>query len=129
MKRIFTSTILFSALILASKADEVISSYQCNIQKQDLYSSSGKRLKMFSEAIQQDRANYHKFKKRDESDTNCEYFTTAKTRATIPALVNASNIQDHKLQSEDGQNEALYKVDIIKTGAGKVKLDFTLLAG
>ena len=64
-------------------AQELIGSYQTTIGEHDQFNSSGKRLRDFCAIIQQDRANFHKFNLRDQSDESDRFFTTLEARAII----------------------------------------------
>ncbi len=61
--------------------------YYAKISQKDKYSSSGKRLKKVSAILQQDRANYHKFYKRDKEDTSDIFFTTKENRDKLKYML------------------------------------------
>lgn len=73
-------------------AQEVFDTYIAAIGHEDLYNSSGVRLKTAGAILQQDRANYHKFKIRHPSDTGDNYFTTPSERAKFSEAVKQSNL-------------------------------------
>ena len=68
-------------------------SYTAHLSAQDLKSSKGARLVSASAVLQQDRANYHKFKKRDKSDTSDGgFFAKTANRAQMARFLNHGNI-------------------------------------
>ena len=87
-------TTMIAALCVAAvtgqtaKAQFIEDTYVAFIGKEDLFSSSGKRLKTAGAVLQQDRANYHKFGIRHVEDTYDSFFTTAENRAKIPEAIN-----------------------------------------
>jgi len=85
-----------------------IDTYYAKISQKDKYSSSGKRLKKVSAILQQDRANYHKFHKRDPEDTSDKYFTTREHRDRIKYMLKNSTI------SKQTKDAILYSNPLIK---------------
>ena len=72
-----------SCLFLCSKpllAYDGIDLYSCRISAQDRVNSRGGRLTTLRDILSQDRANYHKFGKRDQADERDTSFTTAAAR-------------------------------------------------
>lgn len=67
----------------AEAAPQELGSYYAALTAQDMYNSSGKRLTEFCQIVQQDRANYHRFKRRDDSDEGDPFFSSAETRQVI----------------------------------------------
>lgn len=58
-------------------------SFVADIQMHDLYSSAGVKLSTAQQVLRQDRANVHKFGKRDGSDTVDGFFSDAGNRAIL----------------------------------------------
>lgn len=54
--------------------------YSCRISAQDRVNSRGDRLTTLRDMLSQDRANYHKFGKRDQVDESDTSFTTTASR-------------------------------------------------
>ena len=70
-----------------SRADELIESYTAVLSERDHFNSSGERLKEAAAIIRQDRANFHKFGKRDASDEPDKFFATARNREILERLL------------------------------------------
>lgn len=81
--------VALGALTFPAAAQQTIESYYMSLGPQDFVNSRGQRLENFGQAIQQDRANYHRFGRRDPADEGDRLFGDAQTRAEIPALVAA----------------------------------------
>ena len=64
-------------------AQQVIATYDTRISHQDLVNSRGERIGSFCGVVQQDRANFHRFNKRDPVDMGDPVFADANLRAQI----------------------------------------------
>ena len=92
--------------------------YTAYISKADLVSSSGKKLGSAGNVLQQDRANYHKFKKRDKADTSDGgFFAKTKNRAALAAMIDGLT----------GVDKAMKK--LILKGNVKIRVDPLLEEG
>ena len=69
-----------------ASAQEVLFSYHASISANDLVNSRGVPLEALGDFLQQDRANYHRFGRRDSLDQPDPYFTTPEARQMIPFL-------------------------------------------
>ncbi|WP_415920266.1 hypothetical protein [Tateyamaria sp. SN6-1] len=83
-------TVLLSSATLAlwmsaqvSTAQQLMFEYFTMLSAGDTYNSSGAPLNDVCAIVQQDRANVHKFGKRDSGDTVDTFFTTPARRAMI----------------------------------------------
>eukprot|EP00697_Spironema_sp_BW2_P007875 gnl/Spiro4/22287_TR10974_c0_g1_i1.p2 gnl/Spiro4/22287_TR10974_c0_g1~~gnl/Spiro4/22287_TR10974_c0_g1_i1.p2 ORF type:complete len:254 (+),score=3.71 gnl/Spiro4/22287_TR10974_c0_g1_i1:1175-1936(+) len=81
------STVAFAAMIAELRAAELIGEYQAFISEADLYNSSGARLTEPWAVIRQDRANYHKFGKRDEGDGYDAFFASESNRSSAERML------------------------------------------
>ena len=74
----------FSLLFSASIAHgyDGVDLYDCVISKKDRFNSSGTKLTSVRDILAQDRANYHRFDRRDAGDRYDNYFTSVARRAT-----------------------------------------------
>jgi len=70
----------------------LVTSYIAKIGYQDHYNSRGRRLTTLSDILRQDRANYHKFYKRDSEDEGDDLFSSKRNRGLLKGLVRNSNI-------------------------------------
>ncbi|WP_299693278.1 hypothetical protein [uncultured Tateyamaria sp.] len=64
-------------------AQQLMFEYFTMLTPQDTYNSRGAPLNDVCAIVQQDRANFHKFGKRDAADGPDPFFTTAERRAMI----------------------------------------------
>ncbi|SLN24253.1 hypothetical protein PEL8287_01106 [Roseovarius litorisediminis] len=73
------------ALLLATPAtaQELMGEYFTSLRTEDMRNSSGQPLNDFCAIVQQDRANYHKFGLRHDTDQGDPFFTTPEMRARI----------------------------------------------
>jgi len=91
MKNLFFYAIVGLLLIAgagSSHADELLETYTARLSKRDHYNSSGTRLTSAAAIIRQDRANFHKFNKRDPEDENDRFFASADNRALMERQLN-----------------------------------------
>ncbi len=87
MKKLFIALMFASSALLAQAGDntggEFLESYHAKLSEKDHFNSKGKRLKTVAAIIRQDRANYHKFHKRDAQDEWDGYFYDKANRAAL----------------------------------------------
>lgn len=63
---------------------DFLGAYNTTIGQRDLFASDGLRLTGVGAILQQDRANYHRFNRRDRGDGYDQMFVSAESRALIP---------------------------------------------
>lgn len=68
-------------------ADTLKESYVAVLSGRDHFNSNGDRLTSVAAIIRQDRANFHKFNKRDAGDTSDGYFDKASNRDVLEKLL------------------------------------------
>lgn len=71
----------------AAKQEPMLESYCAQLSARDHFNSNGQRLTTAAAIIRQDRANYHKFGKRDPGDQNDSFFRNTANRARLEALI------------------------------------------
>lgn len=71
----------------AAKQDQMLERYCAQLSARDHFNSNGQRLTTAAAIIRQDRANYHKFGKRDPGDQSDSFFRVAANRARLEALI------------------------------------------
>lgn len=76
----------------------IVVEYTTKLSKTDHYNSKGKFLNDAPAIIQQDRANYHKFHKRDPEDEGDSYFTTLEKRFEITRYLHSVGMSKHDSQ-------------------------------
>lgn len=73
----------------ASAQEQPLESYYAKLSRWDHFNSSGERLTTAAQIIRQDRANYHRFGRRDPGDEGDSFFRHAANRARLEALIAA----------------------------------------
>lgn len=63
---------------------DFLGAYNTTISQRDLFASDGLRLRGVGVILQQDRANYHRFNRRDRGDGYDSLFLSAESRLLIP---------------------------------------------
>jgi hypothetical protein len=99
--------------------------YTAYISKHDLVSSSGVRLTSAGSILQQDRANYHKFKKRDDGDTtDGGFFSTAENRAKLAAMIDGLTGVDEAMQKLILKGNVKLRIDpLLKEGGDYISVE------
>ncbi|MGR3464178.1 hypothetical protein [Limimaricola sp.] len=87
-------------------AQEEITSYTAWLSPNDMVNSRGVRLTGIAAILQQDRANYHRFGRRDQYDGGDGLFASREMRARIPDLY------------ARGPGAPAYILDDIRSGRG-----------
>lgn len=85
---------LIAAAALApavSAQEQPLESYYAKLNRWDHFNSNGQRLTTAAQIIRQDRANYHKFGRRDPGDEGDSFFRLAANRARLEALIAAGH--------------------------------------
>lgn len=72
-----------SGLAWPASAQNYLGSYTTFIGGQDLYNSNGQRLTEAWQVLRQDRANYHRFNRRDPGDAGDGWFADGNARAAL----------------------------------------------
>ncbi len=82
------AAILTTALLATSAfADNIRETYTARLSARDHFNSSGERLTSAAAIIRQDRANFHKFGKRDAEDEADSFFASAHNRELLEKLL------------------------------------------
>ena len=68
-------------------ARQPMDSYCATLSARDHFNSNGQRLTTAAAIIRQDRANYHKFRRRDPGDQGDSFFGLHANRARLEALI------------------------------------------
>jgi hypothetical protein len=83
---LFASAALLSGAISA-QAQELLETYVARIGPNDHFNTRGVRLKSFAAVIRQDRANFHKFGRRDAEDEHDTFFSSKANRARMERML------------------------------------------
>ena len=73
-------------------AETLLDSYTARLGYRDHFSSHGERLSDPAAVIRQDRANFHRFHKRDSEDQYDNFFGSKSNRATMERMLNRGTI-------------------------------------
>lgn len=94
LKRSMVAALLLPLLIgvAPAKADELVDEYNAYIGRDDLYNSSGERLREPWQIIRQDRANYYKFGIRQRGDEPDSFFASVENRAKAERMIRDGTI-------------------------------------
>jgi hypothetical protein len=65
-----------------------LETYYAELGRWDHFNSNGERLRSAAAIIRQDRANYHKFHRRDMGDQGDVFFRSAENRARLESMLN-----------------------------------------
>jgi hypothetical protein len=96
------ATTLLLLSIATSKGQDYSALYEARLSAQDHTSSDGSKLTDVASILRQDRANYHKFKKRDAEDQSDAFFSSAKNRELIDSYF--KNVySDNPMSAKDKQ--------------------------
>ena len=96
------ATALMSLSIINSSGQDYSAFYEARLSAQDHTTSDGAKLSDVASILRQDRANYHKFKKRDADDQTDDFFSSAKNRVLIDSYF--KNV--YSWQSDERQRQA-----------------------
>lgn len=84
---IVAGSVLLATGATAQTAGDPIDSYCATMGERDHFASDGYPLKDAAAIIRQDRANYHLFHKRDQSDENDSTFASKANRARLERML------------------------------------------
>ena len=87
MKNSFLTLIAIGLLAGAAHAGDAVETYTAVLSERDHFNSQGERLTSPAAIIRQDRANFHKFGKRDPGDESDGYFSSVKNREALEYLI------------------------------------------
>ena len=96
--------ILFGSFVYAQNPREI---YMARISENDKYNSRGMRLNSVAAIIRQDRANYHKFYRRDRGDSSDNFFSSKRNRGILERMLRRGYI------SRATRNAILYNNPLI----------------
>ncbi|TGQ34305.1 MULTISPECIES: hypothetical protein [unclassified Mesorhizobium] len=113
--RAFTVAGLVLASLLgtnAAHADEMLGSYVARISYRDHHASDGYELDNAADMVRQDRANWHKFHRRDSDDENDVWFRTNDQRAGLQRRLERGGSMSASTRRAIVNGEPLIQVDV-----------------
>jgi hypothetical protein len=112
-------TITLAGLLLASllgastaHADDMLGSYVARISDRDHQASDGYALDSAAQMVRQDRANWHKFHRRDRDDEGDSWFTTNDERASLQRMLERPGAMSASTRRAIVNGEPLIQVDV-----------------
>ena len=81
------AVIATAAIAPAVAQEKPLETYYARLSAQDHFNSQGRRLTTAAAIIRQDRANFHRFNRRDIEDESDRFFRVAENRARLEALI------------------------------------------
>ena len=112
------ATILAAAALFAgpASADQLLGSYVARISSNDHQASDGYPLASAAQMVRQDRANYHKFHRRDRDDENDVWFRGNDDRARLERMLQRPGAMSGPVRRAISNGEPLIQVDVYTRG-------------
>jgi hypothetical protein len=108
---LFVPVVILSMFAGVASGQDYAAVYQARLSEQDHFSSKGAKLTSVAAILRQDRANYHKFGKRDFDDQPDGFFTSAGNRGLLEKYYN--NVASSSPLSKEDQNIILNRTPLV----------------
>jgi hypothetical protein len=102
---------------LPASAESVICSYVARLSARDHRASDGYALRDVAAIIRQDRANFHKFRIRDEEDEADSFFSSVKNRENLEGMLRRRKLSAGVAAAVINGNP-LVQVEVVQTDNG-----------
>jgi len=115
MKRLAAATaagLLVAGFAATAHADDFLGSYVARISDEDHFASDGYRLDSAAQMVRQDRANYHKFHRRDRDDERDSWFRSNDDRARLERMLQRPGAMSGSTKNAIVRGEPLIQVDV-----------------
>lgn len=96
----------------AAQADDLLGSYVARISERDHQASDGYALDSAAQMVRQDRANWHKFHRRDRDDEGDDWFRTNDQRAALERTLKRGGAMSGSTRRAIVNGEPLIQVDV-----------------
>jgi hypothetical protein len=96
----------------AAHADDMLGSYVARISDRDHQASDGYALDNAAQMVRQDRANWHKFHRRDSDDEGDGWFRTNDQRADLQRMLERGGAMSSSTKRAIVNGEPLIQVDV-----------------
>ena len=105
---------LIAATVLAgsARADDMLGSYVARISDRDHRASDGYPLSSAAQMVRQDRANWHKFHRRDSDDQSDPWFRSDGSRADLQRMLERGGAMSSATRRAIVNGEPLIEVDV-----------------
>jgi hypothetical protein len=115
-----TKSLTVAGLLLASflgigsaqAGDDMLGSYVARISDRDHHASDGYELSSAAQMVRQDRANWHKFHRRDADDQGDDWFNSNDDRAYLERMLKRSGAMSSSTRNAIVNGEPLIQVDV-----------------
>ncbi|RUY25404.1 hypothetical protein EN978_18930 [Mesorhizobium sp. M7A.F.Ca.US.001.04.1.1] len=97
---------------VAAHADDMLGSYVARISDRDHQASDGYALDNAAQMVRQDRANWHKFHRRDSDDEADGWFRTNDQRADLQRMLERGGAMSSSTKRAIVNGEPLIQVDV-----------------
>ncbi|ADV14168.1 hypothetical protein Mesci_5068 [Mesorhizobium ciceri biovar biserrulae WSM1271] len=98
--------------VVAAHADDMLGSYVARISDRDHQASDGYALDNAAQMVRQDRANWHKFHRRDSDDEADGWFRTNDQRADLQRMLERGDAMSSSTKRAIVNGEPLIQVDV-----------------
>jgi len=117
-KTMLTGVLLLQTISTPAIAETFLFSYNTELSRSDAYSSRGAPLEGWCAILQQDRANWHRFNKRDPDDEADPFFVNAERRGMMSGKcdVDPKAFKDPGHQIRSGNRQFYLTVQVFGTG-------------
>lgn len=95
-----------------AQAQEMLGSYVARISDRDHHASDGYELDSAAQMVRQDRANFHKFHRRDAEDEPDRWFRTNEARARLERMLKRGGAMSSSTRRAIVNGEPLIQVDV-----------------
>ena len=96
----------------SARADDMLGSYVARISDRDHRASDGYPLSSAAQMVRQDRANWHKFHRRDRDDEGDAWFRTNDQRADLQRMLERPGAMSSSTKRAIVNGEPLIQVDV-----------------
>ena len=95
-----------------ARADDKLGSYVARISDRDHRASDGYPLSSAAQMVRQDRANWHKFHRRDSDDQGDPWFRSDGSRADLQRMLERGGAMNNATRRAIVNGEPLIEVDV-----------------
>ncbi|TIW78698.1 MAG: hypothetical protein E5V53_21710, partial [Mesorhizobium sp.] len=95
-----------------ARADDMLGSYVARISDRDHRASDGYPLSSAAQMVRQDRANWHKFHRRDSDDQGDPWFRSDGSRADLQRMLERGGAMSSATRRAIVNGEPLIEVDV-----------------
>ncbi|RUT97516.1 hypothetical protein EOD23_28580 [Mesorhizobium sp. USDA-HM6] len=98
--------------VSATQAQDMLGSYVARISERDHHASDGYQLESAAQMVRQDRANWHKFRRRDSDDQGDPWFRGNDDRAQLERMLERGGAMSSATRRAIVNGEPLIEVDV-----------------